>query len=261
LEPDKLRLHLLGTYCALRFGLGLLALAFPVVLVVVGWNEGVPIQHTMSDYYFAFPQDLDARAFPTRTWFVGILFAVGALLVAYRGYSRTEDLVLDLAGMCAFIVAVFPTMVPDYCKNCGDYPLTWLHTAAAVTMFLCVAFVALTSSQETLSRLPPNSWKRWWYRTLYDIIALVMIIMPVAGIVLAYGVAWSSSKVLIAEWIGIYAFAAYWLLKSVELCLDRDGKRIDEMAAKGAMPQATVRADPGGNAWDERRLRLGRILD
>ena len=44
------------------------ALAFPIILVVVGLHEGVPLQHTLSDYYFAFPEDLDVRAFPTRTW-------------------------------------------------------------------------------------------------------------------------------------------------------------------------------------------------
>ncbi len=261
MEPDKLRLHLLATYCALRFGLALLALAFPITLVVIGLHEGVPVQHTLSDYYFAFPEDLDVRAFPTRTWFVGILFAIGALLVLYRGYSRTEDLMLDVAGVCAFIVAVFPTVVPDYCKNCGEFPFTWLHTAAAVTMFLCLAFVALTSSQETLSRLPPNSTRRWWYRTLYDLIALFMIGLPIAGIIMAFVVDWSSSNVLIVEWMAIYAFAAYWLLKTVELCVDREGKRMDEMAVTGAMPHETMRTAPNGSSWDARRLQLGRILD
>ena len=41
-----------------------------------------------------------------RNEFVGILFAVGALLFAYQGYSRFEDCALNLAGVLALGIAL-----------------------------------------------------------------------------------------------------------------------------------------------------------
>jgi hypothetical protein len=261
-ESDRLQKHILATYCGLRIGLAFLAFAFPVILVFVGSRYGIPIQQSMSAYYFAFdPPTSELRAFPMRTWFVGILFAIGAFLVLYRGYSKTEDRLLDIAGICALLVALFPMAVPDFCANCGDSVLSWIHYASAVILFVCVAYVALTCSQETLARLPQGSRKRKVYRVLYDIIALFMIVLPALSFVFAFLFGWSHWSVLAVEWGAIYAFGAYWLAKSWELCIDRDGKRMDEMAVTGRMPTVTMKADTAESATDAERLRLGRVLD
>lgn len=53
---------------------------------------------------------------PARTVFVGSLCALGASLIAYKGHSPEEDVLLGFSGLMAFVVAMVPTM-PD--PRCG----------------------------------------------------------------------------------------------------------------------------------------------
>ena len=110
MKPNKLQEHIRSTYFSLRLGLGLLAFLFPVLLVSYGYlREGIPFQTSMSDYYFAFvPKDSPLRVFPMRVFFVGILCAIGVFLILYRGFSRTENWLLNFAGFSAIGVAFFP---------------------------------------------------------------------------------------------------------------------------------------------------------
>ena len=115
--------HIKGTYLRLRLALGVLAFLFPVVLLAVGWFVyGVPHQHSMSHYYFGIPTGSELRAFPMRIFFVGILWTIGWFLICYKGFSPAEDRLLNLAGFCALLVAMFPTKVdtkycPSYCGH------------------------------------------------------------------------------------------------------------------------------------------------
>jgi hypothetical protein len=63
----------------------------------------------MSAYYHAIDSLYPDQGIPgqgsMRNEFVGILFAVGALLFAYQGYSRLEDYALNLAGVLALETA------------------------------------------------------------------------------------------------------------------------------------------------------------
>jgi hypothetical protein len=38
----------------------------------------------------------------------------------YRGFSSTENWTLNIAGLSALIVALFPTKTPAYCTNCAS---------------------------------------------------------------------------------------------------------------------------------------------
>ncbi|GAB3884096.1 hypothetical protein [Terrabacter terrigena] len=68
---------------------------------------------------------------PARTVFVGSLCALGASLIAYKGHSSEEDVLLNFSGFMAFVVAMVPT-VPD--NRCGPnaYAQTPSEIAAAV---------------------------------------------------------------------------------------------------------------------------------
>ncbi len=50
-----------------------------------------------------------------RSWFVGILFVLGIFLYLYKGFSTLENCLLNIAGLSALGVALFPTG-----WNCGD---------------------------------------------------------------------------------------------------------------------------------------------
>lgn len=150
---------------------------------------------------------------------------------------------------------------PDYCANCGPATFAWVHYVAAVALFVCVAFVALTCSEETLARLPDGSAKRRAYRMLYDLAAALMVLLPLVSVGLAYAFGVSDWKVFAAEFAGIYAFAGYWILKSVELCFDKDGKKADERAAMSQMQTFDASAPRTTDQKASWRLQMGRWLD
>ena len=111
-EPKSLQAHVLGTYLDLRFGIAVFGFALPIILAGVGGILGIPLQGSISAYYHATPAAVDcsltATVWPAgtlRNEFVGILIAVGAFLYLYKGFSRSENFALNLAGIFAVGVA------------------------------------------------------------------------------------------------------------------------------------------------------------
>ena len=92
------------TYLYLRVGLVALALFLAASLVIeIGFGDG-PWLGSISAYYYT----------PVRNVFVGTLCAMGVCLIAIKGRDRPrEDLMLNLAGMCAPVVALCPTPLED----------------------------------------------------------------------------------------------------------------------------------------------------
>jgi hypothetical protein len=78
---DELLKSIKATYRLLRLGLGWTAIALPLTLWLVGLARGIPLQGSMSAYYHTDMRDV----------FVGVLFAAGAGLFLYRGFSKIED--------------------------------------------------------------------------------------------------------------------------------------------------------------------------
>jgi hypothetical protein len=107
------------------------------VLLVLGARANVVWQPSLSHYY--------ANGFEgTRDWFVGSLFAVGAILYLYKGFSIVENWALNIAAVFLTAVAWFP------CK-CGDPNARFTpHSFLAVSFFLIMAFVVIRCAPETL---------------------------------------------------------------------------------------------------------------
>jgi hypothetical protein len=252
MQPEQLQEHIRLTYFSLRGGLGLLAFLFPVLLVGIGYFvEGIPSKDQLSAYYFAFePSSL--RQFPLRGLFIGILWAIGCFLILYRGFSNTENRLLNVAGFCALAVAIFPMYAEENCKICGTDALSVFHKPAAFILFICMALVAWACSGETLDELKKTNEQkapevvRWWekednFRTAYYWIAALMIAAPVMAYIL-YKFNIYDKWTLFVEWVGIWAFSFYWLLKSYELYLsDADKKAMKgEMKTPDKAPAQTV---------------------
>ena len=225
MELDHLNKSILNNYRELRRRIGLLALAFPLVVVGIGavWRTG--LQPTLSHYYFAPNPVKDAvDGFPVRLWFCGILFVVGFFLFKYKGFSKNEDRWLGLAGIFALGVAIFPMPVDGR----SDFdPLAFLgisilttHGVCAVLAFACIGIVILWYSHSTLSRLKeaePDAYR--WYLIVYRIIGWFMVVSIGAAVFMHYAFDQKGSWILVAEWAGVWAFAAYWFVKNSELDL------------------------------------------
>ena len=76
---------------------------------------------SISAYYFT----------PARTIFVGSLCALGVCLIAYKGHTPEEDVLLDFSGFMAFVVAMVPT-VPDSLCGPNAYSQTLPEIGSAV---------------------------------------------------------------------------------------------------------------------------------
>jgi hypothetical protein len=114
--------------------------------------------------------------------FIGTICAIGTLLVVYKGSTDTEDVLLNLAGVLAFVVAFVPTSRPVMLCGASALPLDAV-TDAAVIANVWALVVALVVSRAA-------SW--WMYRctgTARDRSTLGTVAVWVQRAVLAVGLA------------------------------------------------------------------------
>jgi hypothetical protein len=150
-----------------------------------------------------------------RNEFVGILIAVSGFLYLYKGFSRSENIALNLAGVFGITVALVPTHWPP----CEASARVNLHSTAAVLFFLCIAYVSVFRAGDSLS-LVENPDRRAKYQRWYMWLGMAMIGSPLAAVVFNdffTPPGTMSSKVFFIEAFGVWAFAAYWVVKSFEL--------------------------------------------
>lgn len=229
-ELQKLMLKM---FVHLRIGVGAMGILFPFILLGAGRVAGVSFAGSMSAYYYATSACanphcsqgnagaacsapcLNEGIGPMRNWFVGNLFFIGAAMFFIKGFSKWEDWALNIAGIAAPCVALFPMAWP--CDP-GHFTCHSLHYPFAIAFFVCIGFTCVVCSEKTLKEMPPNLPNRKKiiarYQRLYGILAIVMIAAPVGAWVLAHK---SGHKGFYLEAAGIAAFGIYWLVKTYEL--------------------------------------------
>jgi hypothetical protein len=234
-DSKELLKHFSETYFSLRMGLAVIAFAMPFVLFLYGkLLHGLDLQQSMSAYFWAATKT-QCATFPVRTMFVGFLFAIGVGLYTYKGLTPLENTLLNIAAICAAVVAIFPERIelseaavnPHLKQLFDDCPavMAWaknpalpIHFAGAVTLFILLAIVAWFCASKSLEYLPadrdPAKFKR-----AYKGIAIAMLFFPASGLVLAYLLGAASDKIFFIEAAGILTFGVYWAVKSYELSL------------------------------------------
>ena len=206
MKASELQDHMAGTYFSLRWGMVVIAFAFPIVVTLGGFflfKSG--LLASLSAYYYTGVRDV----------FVGLLVAIGVCLYLYKGFSMSENVALNLAGVFVVAVAMFPTQ-----SNCDkSCDLFTTHTVAAVLFFLCIAYVAIFKGPETLSLLEDEQLRKKYRRT-YKTLGTVMIVSPAVALIASLILEASTGKkfvIVFAEWLAVWIFAAYWFFKSREL--------------------------------------------
>ena len=199
---DRIQKHMLATYANLRLGVAAISIAFPLLLWAGGAIQGLPLQESMSAYYHATIGDKSMR-----TWFVGILFAVGVILYLYKGYSDRENIALNFAGAFAIGIAVFPME-----WNCGaECKTITIHGVCAVLFFLLIAYVCIWCASDTLHLIKDEARERR-FLNIYRLIGAGLILSPLTALVLTQISQQTGAFTFFAEAAGIWAFASYWLL-------------------------------------------------
>lgn len=234
--------QMMATFLSLRVGVGVIGIVFPLLLWGGGKIAGFHLADSMSAYYHANRDCIDPKRpepnapcsvhptptgmGPMRNWFVGILFVVGVCLYLIKGFSEWEDILLNIAGILAVCVAIFPMPWTD--GKVSGFPK---HYVSAVTFFIFIAFVCMFCSGKTLKYMPniPNREKIIArYRLLYRVLAISMALSPVAAYAFNEFTR-QNSLGFWAEAFGIWAFGIYWLVKTKELRLSD----VERRALKG----------------------------
>jgi hypothetical protein len=215
--------HVFSTYLSLRFGMAVIALAFPFLMVAIGKLNGVPLQDSLSAYYW---QD-GASVAPVRNWFVGGLFALAAFLYLYKGFTDAENWALNLAAIFAIGVATMPMAWPPV-KGDGWFST---HGVSAISLFACLWYVVLFRAKDTLRFLPASlsveeraSTIRW-YGNWYSALGAIMVVSPLGAVLISTVLGKPSALVLFVEATGVMSFGTFWAMKSREMRLSKLTRR------------------------------------
>jgi hypothetical protein len=216
-RADDIFKNISASYFLLRRGLAALAFAFPILL----WLGAGPddVQASISAYYhFNAGQAPEFGAGTMRNVFVGVLWAIGAFLFFYKGYSWKEDWALNVAGLGAVLIALFPM---DWPPDPGARPsiVAIVHQTSAVGFFLAIASVCLFLSGDTL-KIMKDQHRRRKFKRVYVVLGAMMVLIPLGLVALHFLMPVTADRspvVLLVEVAAIYVFSAYWLVKSREI--------------------------------------------
>jgi len=226
MKTKDLSKHISATYKTLRLGIAVIALAFPPLLGIGGYILAkLPLDGSMSAYYHA-GDSLNPGHGVMRNVFVGILFAIGTILFLYQGITRLEDYALNIAGVLALGIALFPMTWPVGSKGT---PFS-LHGICAVSFFVCIAYVCIFRASDTLTLIHDHA-TRERYRRSYKLLGVAMVTSPAIAFILTSVLQLNTSLTFFVEAVGVYVFAAYWLLKSREIA----GTNADQRAVTGKL--------------------------
>jgi len=181
-------------YRLLRFTVGLIALLLAPLVVLLATT---PLSSISASYYTE-----------ARDVFVGFLFVVGALMMAYEGHTSQESIASRAAAICAFCVALFPTK----CADCIASVSSWTHNISAIALFLILSWFCLVAFQKRTRNQPGMKGRR---SVIYALCGWTILGAMAAGLLtrLIAGAdavkAWHVT--FWVEWVALWAFAFAWI--------------------------------------------------
>jgi hypothetical protein len=164
-----------------------------------------------------------------RNYFVATLVAIGLFLLLYKGFSKGENRLLDIAGICVLAIAFLPNSRDRGATDPADtFTSPHLHGLFAAAAFAAIGLVAIAFGPRTLDRVPegaeaviidrgPLRWSipvnRRAFALAYLVIGVAMIVLPALCWLLSGR---DDSWLFLAETVALWVFCAYWLLKTIE---------------------------------------------
>jgi hypothetical protein len=206
------------SYLLMRIVVGAVGFLLPLWVVLVdrfGFSDP-PVRGSLSAYYYT----------GSRDYFVGLLCIIGVFLVAYKVSEVGLDNTLSfVAGLAAFCVAWFPTDRPKpnppqltlLQAKVGESHVMFVHYGSAILLLFLLGLMSIVFGTREGRRAPqPGKRSPSFWRT-YHYTCGVLIFAAMVGILIFWkGFHWDHAM-LIGEWISVWAFAASWLMKGLEL--------------------------------------------
>jgi hypothetical protein len=164
-----------------------------------------------------------------RNYFVATLVAIGLFLLLYKGFSKGENRLLNIAGVCALAIAFLPTTRDRGSTDpTTTFTAGYLHGPFAAAAFAAIGLVAVAFGPRTLDLVGegaeaviidrgPLHWSirinRRGFALAYLVVGVAMIVLPALCWLVSRG---NSSWLFLTETVALWVFCAYWLLKTVE---------------------------------------------
>lgn len=143
--------------------------------------------------------------------FVGFLFAISALMLAYNGYTKVEMVLCKVAALCGICIAMFPCR----CVN-RDEIIEGLHGSAAIVLFLILAYLCWGFFHRARAKRYKQATVRSWIYAACGI-AMLLSIGSLAVETFTQGgmtLHIHSRFVFYGEALGLVAFGVSWLTAS-----------------------------------------------
>ncbi len=122
--------HTIKTYRYLRLAMLILIAMLAASIGIEWWQAGRDcFQHSLSGYYYT----------PAQAIFVSTLVAIGVCMVALKGNTEWEDILLNGGGMLAPVAGLVP--IPDK-GECRSVPVTFRDTPADIANNMGALFMA-----------------------------------------------------------------------------------------------------------------------
>ena len=215
------------SYLKLRQTIGFMGILLPIVLFFIPliFTPCKEMQPSISHYYYT----------SLHIVFVGMLCVLGAFLITYRGVEKYENPLSNLAGICCWGVATFPTPFDtDFKEGCGCQLVSLLHKMppavgythfiSATMMLLCFAaisfFIFPKHDNKAIDPIDPKKTLRnRIYRTCATIIIISILIIAYFDFVLKHQQegTWLDYTTFIFETTSLWAFGLSWLIKGTYL--------------------------------------------
>ena len=203
-------------YKTQRVVLGILGMALPFLVLVFGALGSRPDQwwYSISATYYS----------PAMAIFVGLMYAVGLLLITYDGYDRMDRIVNRLAGLFGIILASFPCYVDFAPDKVGLIPIPLvlsniIHLIAAAGFFILLAYNCLFLFTKGNIKDDRKMLRNGIYVFCGLGIVFFMLALVIASIT---GITSKTPTVFFMEFFMLQFFGAAWIVKSQALPIFKD---------------------------------------
>ncbi len=143
--------------------------------------------------------------------FIGFLFAISALMLAYNGYTKLEMVLCKVAALCGITIAMFPCR----CVNREEI-IKGVHGGAAILLFLILAYLCWGFFHRARAKHKRRANARSWVYAACGIAMLLSIGALAIETFTQGGMTQHihSRFVFYGEALGLVAFGVSWLTAS-----------------------------------------------